>query len=139
MTKLSVLVVEDEFNTRLWITTIVQSIPEVELVIATSDYATAVEAFNKTHPNVIITDLHLPDKDGLELIKYIRSSGSRATIIVLTGNQSSEANVDIDRLCRKVGADEFIEKCHNPLPIRGLINRACQLQKKLMARSVINT
>ena len=139
MSKLSVLVVEDEFNTRLWITTIVQSIPEVELVIATSDYATAVEAFNKTHPNVIITDLHLPDKDGFELIKYIRNSKSRSTIIVLTGSSSNDPSADIEHLCRKAGADEFIEKCHNPLPIRGLINRACQLQKKLMARSITNT
>lgn len=133
MDKFSVLVVEDEFNTRLWISTIVRSIPEVEVVADASDLAAALDVFNKASPNVIITDIHLPDGNGVDFIKHVRKSGSTATIIVLTGSNVEE-NSELEYQCRKAGANEFLQKIHNPLPIRNMIANACRLQKRLLRR-----
>lgn len=63
-------------------------------------------------PELIITDLEMPEMDGFELIKQVRGSGlfSDIPIIVLSCRDSS-----VDRInCLKLGADDYMVKPFNP-------------------------
>ena len=68
-----------------------------------------------TTADLVILDIHLPDIDGLELIKTIRSI-STIPILVLT-----ESTEEIDAvLAFEYGADDFVTK---PFSVRELISR----------------
>ena len=70
-----------------------------------------VEPWVRTHPtDLILLDLMLPGKNGLEVCKALRASGMRVSIIMVT------ARVDeIDRLLGlELGADDYICKPFSP-------------------------
>lgn len=87
-----------------------------EMLRATLDYsgyrcevaatgAAAVERFRSERPDAVVTDLGLPDTDGLELISVLRSL-SQIPVIVVSG-RSAEADkiAALDN-----GADDYIQK-----------------------------
>lgn len=63
-------------------------------------------------PDLIITDLEMPELDGYELISKVRSSGyfSEIPIIVLSCRDSSPNRIR----CLKLGANDFMIKPFNP-------------------------
>lgn len=69
----------------------------------------ALQLWEKENPNLILLDLNLPDKDGLEVAKTIRKEKDTPIIMVT-------ARVDeIDRLIGlELGADDYITKPYSP-------------------------
>lgn len=63
-------------------------------------------------PDLIITDLEMPNMDGFGLISSVRSSGyfSNIPIIVLSCKDSSAERIE----CLKLGADDYMVKPFNP-------------------------
>lgn len=63
-------------------------------------------------PDIILTDLQMPNLDGIELIKRIKESGyfNDIPIIVLSSQESSNVRVE----CLKLGAQDYIMKPFNP-------------------------
>jgi len=61
-------------------------------------------------PDVVVLDIGLPDVDGLELCRRLRTQGSRAGIIFLTARDD-----EIDRvLGLELGADDYVTKPFSP-------------------------
>jgi len=63
-------------------------------------------------PDIIITDLQMPELTGMEFIRELKSSGllCRIPIVVLSGKNNSAERV----MCFKLGADEYLGKPFNP-------------------------
>lgn len=76
-------------------------------------------------PDLIITDLQMPNMDGTELIKRLKESGyfKNIPVIVLSSKDSSADRVH----CLKLGAEDYMIKPFNPeellLRIEKVINR----------------
>jgi two-component system, OmpR family, KDP operon response regulator KdpE len=67
--------------------------------------ASALDRFKTSRPDAIITDLGLPDRDGIELVSALRGL-SRIPVLVLSGRaQEADKIAALDQ-----GADDFIEK-----------------------------
>ncbi len=77
-------------------------------LISTDQGLEAVKLLQKNPCDAVIIDLGLPDIDGLEVLKKIRSF-SQIPALVLTARHNTES---ID-LARKLGADDFITKPFN--------------------------
>ena len=63
-------------------------------------------------PDLVLTDLQMPNMDGVELIKRLKESGyfKDIPIIVLSSRDNS-----VDRVqCLKLGAEDYIVKPFNP-------------------------
>jgi signal transduction histidine kinase/CheY-like chemotaxis protein len=72
-----VLVVDDEADARRVLSLVLE---RAGAVVATADSArAAVEALSSARPDVLISDLGMPDQDGLDLIRQLRSNGHSAT------------------------------------------------------------
>ncbi|MBN2636619.1 MAG: response regulator transcription factor [Prolixibacteraceae bacterium] len=76
-------------------------------------------------PDLILTDLKMPNLDGFELINHVKSSGyfKDVPIIVLSSLDSSN-----DRIrCLKMGAEDYLVKPFNPeellIRIERILNR----------------
>jgi len=81
-------------------------------VLVAFDGESALHALRREEPNLVLLDLMLPDRDGLDITRFIRSDASlaRIPIIMLT------ARVDVtDRIVGlEVGADDYIVKPYDP-------------------------
>jgi DNA-binding response OmpR family regulator len=81
-------------------------------VLVAFDGETALHTLRREEPNLVLLDLMLPDRDGLDITRFIRSDPSLAhiPIIMLT------ARVDVtDRIVGlEVGADDYIVKPYDP-------------------------
>ena len=74
-------------------------------VRAAADGLAGFEAFNDWHPDLVITDLGMPNVDGLELCRRLRAV-SQVPIIVLSAKGEEKTKVE----ALDLGADDFITK-----------------------------
>jgi DNA-binding NarL/FixJ family response regulator len=79
-----VLLVEDDEPTRARLADAVRAHPDLELVGAVGSCAEARRALAQGLPDVLLTDLGLPDGSGIELITELRARGARTQPIVIT-------------------------------------------------------
>ncbi|TYT74636.1 response regulator [Desulfobotulus mexicanus] len=72
-------------------------------------------------PDLVVTDLHMPVMNGLELIKRVRSHGKCRfiPIIIFTNPQEPEKR----REARHAGASAWIEKPFKPEALQKIIRR----------------
>jgi CheY-like chemotaxis protein len=73
---LRVLVVDDAPDARRLIVKVLQEAGAV--VTAAASAADAIEALEKSNPEVLVSDLGMPDEDGFDLIRQIRAHGHHA-------------------------------------------------------------
>jgi two-component system KDP operon response regulator KdpE len=74
-------------------------------VRAAADGLAGFEAFNDWHPDLVITDLAMPNVDGLELCRRLRAV-SQVPIIVLSAKGEEKTKV----AALDLGADDFVTK-----------------------------
>jgi two-component system KDP operon response regulator KdpE len=70
-----------------------------------SDGQTGLETFNEWHPDLVITDLAMPNVDGLEFCRRLRAI-SQVPIIVLSAKGEEKTKVE----ALDIGADDFVTK-----------------------------
>jgi len=66
---------------------------------------TGLDAYDRWHPDVIILDLGLPDIDGSEVIRHVRSLGSTRIILLSVRGAEREKVAALD-----LGADDYLTK-----------------------------
>lgn len=93
-------------------------------VIACHNAASAIEQFEQTPPDAVITDVIMPDKDGYEVCQYVKSHPqfSSAPVILMSG----VVNRSVAERAMAVKADELMRKPFQPgdliARVRGLLN-----------------
>lgn len=89
------------------------------------DGLSAVEQIHSINPDMVITDLMLPYKSGLEVIRFVKENFEKTPIIVLSSLGEEEHSVSE---AFKLGADDFIAKPFNPneliLRVKRLLNHS---------------
>lgn len=127
MSKVTILVVEDDASVRNLISTTLKA-HDYRFITAATGESAVMEAASH-NPDILLLDLGLPDIDGVEVIRRIRS-WSNAPIIVISAR--SEDSDKIDAL--DAGADDYLTKPFNILElkarIRALLRRAGAAKKQ---------
>lgn len=97
-----------------------------------------VEAMSWLHrgmmPDAVITDLQMPELNGIEFITHLRNSGLYRDIplIVITG----EKNEETERRCRQLGIHAFVEKPFNPIILQQQLDQLFSTPKQLSVSAV---
>ncbi|MDF2723174.1 MAG: hypothetical protein K0Q59_2849 [Paenibacillus sp.] len=87
----TVMIVDDESMVRLGLQTVIDwQAHDFEIVGAYKNGLEAWNAINATSPDVLLTDIRMPEMDGLELIRRIRGSGSSMNIVILSSYEEFE-------------------------------------------------
>ena len=73
----------------------------------------ALEGFSATPPDVLVTEILMPDGDGIELIAAVKRSHRQVRIIAVTGRRML-GKLDLLDLASKLGADATLEKPFRP-------------------------
>ncbi len=100
-----VLVVDDSPVDRHLVGGLVNSQPGWQ-VFFSSNGNEALEFLKNSNPDVILTDLFMPDMDGVELVQKIRKEFSKIPIILMTAHGNEELAVRVLR----AGAASYVPK-----------------------------
>lgn len=121
MNKLTILVVEDDPSIKNLMTTTLRT-HDYHFLTAQNGQSAIIEA-SSHNPDIVLLDLGLPDMDGMEVIRNIRS-WSNMPIIVISAR--SEDTDKIDAL--DTGADDYLTK---PFSVEELLARIRVTQRRL--------
>jgi two-component system, OmpR family, alkaline phosphatase synthesis response regulator PhoP len=98
-------------------------------VIVAGDAASALQRFRMDRPDLVVLDLGLPDRDGLDVTREIRKT-SNIPIIVLTARGD-----EIDRVVGlELGADDYMVKPFSP---KELVARVRAVLRRTSAAPVV--
>ena len=103
MIKPTLLIVDDEKPTRDGLRAALEDRYDVYVA---EDAAAAIELLEKEHVDVLLTDLRLPNEDGMKLIARAKSLSRPPICILMTAYGSEEVAVE----AMKRGADDYIAK-----------------------------
>jgi len=82
-----------------------------------SDGKEALEKIKKLDYHLIITDLKMPNANGIEVLKELKRKNSSAAVIVITGFPSVETETE----CKDLGASGYLVKPFSISQIQGLV------------------
>ncbi len=102
----SVLLVDDHALLRMGVANIINQERDLYVVAEASNGAEAVTAFERHRPDVTLLDLRMPEMEGVEAVRQIRSRDPQAKVIILTTYDTDE---DISRAL-KAGAKAYVLK-----------------------------
>lgn len=128
-----VAVVEDEDFIREGIQSLLKMLGgEYQLVGGAENGKTGLELIQREKPDIVITDIRMPDMDGLEMLRRIRESGLQVKTIVL----SAYSEFEYARQAMKLGVMEYLLK---PISIeefsRALNALKIQIEKEKQAQT----
>ncbi|HXM04845.1 MAG TPA: response regulator transcription factor [Chthoniobacterales bacterium] len=120
---ITVMIVDDHPVVREGLAAIFKSQKDIKVVGEASNGEEACEMSDQLLPDVLLLDLRMPKKDGLQVINELSGRrGPKPRIIVMTTYESEE---DIRRTL-KAGARGFLAKGTAPQQIRDAVRRVAQ-------------
>jgi two-component system, chemotaxis family, chemotaxis protein CheY len=115
-----ILITEDSPTMRSLLVSTIESLDGYEIIEAASGFE-ALRLLPREKVDLIITDINMPDINGLELISYVKNNPNYHGIpLFIISTESSEK--DMERGLA-LGADEYLTKPFNPLKLHDLIRR----------------
>jgi CheY-like chemotaxis protein len=117
---ITVLTADDHPVVREGLAAIFKSQKDIRVIAEASNGEEACELCDQLSPDVLLLDLRMPKKDGLQAIKELMAHGAtKPRIIVMTSYASEE---DIRRAIR-AGAKGYLVKGTAPQEIRGAVRK----------------
>ena len=105
---LKVLVVDDSFIYRKTLHELVSGLPFVTRADVARDGGTALERAAALAPDVITLDIDMPDMSGLEVLRRLRSSGSAASVVIVSAYTTEGSKLAAKAL--ELGAVDVVPK-----------------------------
>ena len=78
--------------------------------------------FRRERPALVITDLIMPEREGIETIRYIRREGANTPIIAISGGTLT-GTADFLAMARELGATAILRKPFEPIDLLLLVER----------------
>lgn len=121
---LSILIVEDDITFSLMLTTWLGK--KGFVVRSSSSVSDAKRRLGKDVFDLVISDLRLPDSDGIDLLKWLKSTHPSLPLIMMT----SYAEIQTAVQAMKLGAADYIAKPLNPDELLGKIKELVRMEEK---------
>ena len=116
--KKKILVIDDELTMTTLLEFFLSNDYEVYSAHSGSE---ALVWLERNLPNLIISDIQMPQMDGFEFLKQVRLKGytKHTPIIMLSGKSESKERVK----CYKLGAQDYLTKPFNPEELNELVKK----------------
>lgn len=104
--KIRIMLVDDHIVMRMGLATAAGGEPDMEVVAEAGDGLEAIQAFRSQRPDVVVLDLRMPKRNGIETIQQLRDEFGAVRILVF----SNYASGDEIFQAFKAGASGFVAK-----------------------------
>ena len=121
-----VLIVDDEKSVREALSQTLQ-LEDYETA-ACCNGKEAIDALDDSWPGIVITDINMPQMDGIELLTRIRAMDPQLPVIVLTGHGNISIAIDAIRQ----GAYDFLEKPFSNEVLIETVSRALEKRQLVL-------
>jgi DNA-binding NarL/FixJ family response regulator len=105
-----VLLVDDHAVVREGYRRLIEKHEDFEVVAEAGDASAAYRAFKETRPDVVIVDISMPGRGGIDLVRQIRQLDSNARILMFT----MHANAAYAQQAFRAGARGYVTKSSPP-------------------------
>jgi len=107
--------------------------PQLELLTAESA-AAGERIVREDHPDVVVLDLNLPDRSGLELFELIRDIDRHIPVIFITGHGTVESAIE----ATSHGAFDYLFKPLDLPDLKELVGKALRLSEMMKTAPVVD-
>ena len=115
-----IMITEDSATMRSLLVSTIESLEGFEIVEAASGFE-ALRLLPREKVDLIITDINMPDINGLELISYVRNNPNYQAIpLFIISTEGSEKDMEKGL---SLGANEYLVKPFNPMKLQELIRK----------------
>jgi CheY-like chemotaxis protein len=119
----AVLIADDESSMRLLVHATIES--DDYLVLEAADGAEAWAMIQEQRPSLVLLDVQMPGRSGLDLLRSVRADPSlRGTRVILLTSKAQEGDVEAGLIA---GADFYLTKPFSPLDLLTRVEEALRL------------
>lgn len=108
MNTIKILITDDSVVYRTQIKTALAGLPWVEVIASASNGKIAISRLEQTQVDLVILDLEMPEMDGIETLKAIKSKNIKCKVLVFSSASKKGAEITLEAL--RLGAQDFIAK-----------------------------
>ena len=94
-------------------------------VVTASSAGEGLELFKLHKPHVVVLDIYLPDRSGMETYQQLRTIDARTPVIFITGHGTTDTAIE----AMKSGAFDYLLKPLELGPLRDAVQRAMQISR----------
>lgn len=114
----TIMIADDSMAMRAMLTSTIEALDDYCIVEASSGFE-ALRLLPRKNVDLILTDINMPDINGLELISYLRDNPNYQHIpVIIISTEGSQK--DIER-GKQLGANEYVVKPFDPVMLQKLI------------------
>jgi len=119
----NILIVDDEQSYRQLLTLVFES--DGHSIRTASNGREAVELVAEEAPDVIVSDVRMPDMDGIEMLRAVRETHPDLGVVFMTAH----ASVESAREAFKLGADDFVTKPFDVEELKLIVKKTLEKQE----------
>ena len=127
---LRVLIADDHTVVRQGIRGVLEEVEGLEVVAEAGDGEEALALVKELEPDVVVLDVNMPGKTGLEVAKALRDDGASVRILILSMHDDPEYVLQAVR----VGADGYVLKDVSPAELRAAVRAVHEGREYFTAR-----
>jgi len=117
--KKTILIADDSPSMRAMLVSTIEMLGDYRIVEASSGFE-ALRLLPREEVDLILTDINMPDINGLELISYLRTNSNYLSIpVFIISSEGSRKDIEKGRL---LGANEYLIKPFDPARLQELIS-----------------
>lgn len=129
--KYRVILVDDEPAIAQGLGFLIQRfVPECEVIALAYDGQEGYEKIVELEPDIVITDIRMPEMDGIEMIQKLKDGGKEYYFIILSGYEEFE----YARSAIQLGVEEYITKPVEEEELRTVLGKVCGKIEKECSR-----
>jgi DNA-binding NtrC family response regulator len=116
----SVLLIDDDAEVRTSVQRVLEAAGHTVRAVADGSYG--IHSFRQRRPDLVITDIIMPDKEGIATIRELQKIDSSIPIIAISGGGPLQSQLDYLKLARQFGAVATLWKPFRAATLRELVN-----------------
>ena len=117
----TVLIVDDSILVMERMIPIMEEIDNISFVVHAASYKEGLEVLSRLTPDMVLLDIHLPDKSGIDLLRVIQEQHPEIPVLMI----SNHADQHYRDICEKMGARYFLDKSADIDLIPSILSAAC--------------
>lgn len=107
--KFIILIVDDNMSFADRMVEILDDLDNVGYISVAANYEEAHRLFLEQSPDLVLLDINLPGKNGIELLKFFKKTNWEGEVIMITNH----TNDYYRQQCKELGAKHFLDKSND--------------------------
>ena len=117
--KIVILIVDDNMNFVDRMISLLEDTVCIEHISVAANYDEARRLLVSENPDLVLLDINLPGKNGIELLKLIRQNSSKCEVVMITNH----ADNYYKQQCHELGAKHFLDKSNDFGLVPGIVKQ----------------